>query len=100
MKYFTESAFSGGLYIVLKGERLADLEKKFSTTKNLIIYDNKLKTEISEGDAIFIKTYEKSYIVKVTDTVLSIEKALNAPFEEIVKVNKISYFYPFMKLVL
>ena len=87
-------------YCVSQGETLADIEKKFITTKNLIIKDNKLTNEVSCGDMLYIKSYEKRYIVAVEDTPESISKKLGAPFSEIIKINKITYVYPFMVIVL
>ena len=99
MKNFSFTPINGGYYCVLKGETLSDIENKFITTKNLVIKENFLTRELKEGDVIFITPHSKSYVVKIDDTPESIARALGTPFEEIVRLNKITYVYPFMHLI-
>ena len=72
---------------------------KFSTTKELVIKDNFLETEVSKFDVLYIKTYKKVVTVKVGDTPESVAKALGVSVEEMFRINKINYVYPFMQVV-
>ena len=100
MKNFVESKFKGGFYSVKEGETLIDLEQKFLTSARLIALENNLQRDVVSGEIIYITIYEKAYVVKVLDTIYDVEKALGATFNEIARINKISYVYPFMKLVM
>ena len=100
MKKCVNSVVRGAFYCVLDGETLGDIEAKFITTKNLIIKDNKLTSEVRGGDMLYIKSYERRYLVGVEDTPETIASKLGVPFSEIVKINKITYIYPFMVIVI
>ena len=46
-----------GLYVVEEGDTLKSIANKFKTTKNLIIVDNYLTTDVKKGDYLYIKKY-------------------------------------------
>ncbi len=99
MKKCETKGIGGFFYCVSEGETLADLEGKFLTTKNLIIKENKPTKEVEGGDMLYIKTYSKRYTVTVEDTPFTLEEKLGVPFCEIVKINKITFVYPYMVIV-
>lgn len=88
-----------GVYYCQEGDTLDGLAQKFITTKNLIVKDNFLTSDIKRGDCLYIKIYKKVYTVKVGDTPLSVANALNVSVEEMFKTNKINYIYPYMRVV-
>ena len=92
--------YKQGLYIVQKGDTIKSISRAFSTTERLIIADNFLNSEVSEGDYLFIKIYDNIYEVKVEDTLFDIAKKFNVSEEEILKINKIDYIYPTQKIII
>ncbi len=88
-----------GVYFVEEGDTLDAIAEKFKTTKELIIKDNFLSGEVITGDCLYIKVYKNVYIVKVDDTPNSVAKSLGVSVDEMFKINKINYVYPFMKVV-
>lgn len=89
-----------GLYIVEEGDTLNGIASKFNTTKNLIIIDNHLTTEVIKGDYLYIKKYNRIYTVEPSDSLESISVKFNLTKEEILRVNKIKYVYPTQKIVI
>ena len=88
-----------GAYFCQEGDTLDGLAQKFSTSKNLIVKDNFLTSDIRRGDCLYIKIYKKVYIVKVGDTPETVAKALGVSVDEMFRVNKINYVYPYMRVV-
>lgn len=88
-----------GFYIVEEGETLKSISEKFCTTETLIIVDNNLKNEVNKNDYLYIRSYTCTYVVKVTDSIETLERKFNLTKEEILKLNKVNYIYPFQKLV-
>ena len=89
-----------GLYVVTCGDSLDSISKKFNTTKRLISLDNFLDGEVSEGDVLYIKIYNQVHTVKPNETLEVIEKLYCVSKEEILNVNKTSFIYPYMQLVI
>lgn len=92
--------YNEGLYIVEKGDTLSSIAKKFNTTKNLIIIDNRLIEEVKEGDYLYIKRHKTVYTVEVNDSLEGLENKFNISKEEILRINKIKYIYPTQKIVI
>lgn len=88
-----------GVYSVQKGDTLESLAKAFSTSKEIIVKDNRLSGEISCGDKLYIRRYKKVYVVKVGDTPETVAKNLNLTVDELFRINKINYVYPYMQVV-
>lgn len=88
-----------GVYFVEDGDTLDSIADKFSTTKELIVKENRLENGVNVGDIIYIKSYKTVYTIKVEDTPETVAKALNLSVEEMYRINKINYVYPFMKVV-
>lgn len=89
-----------GLYVVEEGDTLKSIANKFKTTKNLIIIDNYLTTDVKKGDYLYIKKYNRIYTVEPSDSVESISIKFNVKKEEILRVNKINYIYPTQEIVI
>ena len=88
-----------GVYTVQKGDTLESLAKTFSSSKEIIVKDNRLNREICVGDRLYIKRYKKVYVVKVGDTPETVAKNLNLTVDEMFRINKINYVYPYMQVV-
>ena len=88
-----------GIYFYNENDTLDELAVRFSTSKELILKDNNLTEDICAGDALYIKSYNRVYTVGVTDTPESVAKQLNLSIEEMYRLNRINYVYPFMRLV-
>jgi LysM repeat protein len=93
------AVFDGGIYIVEEGDTLASIAKKFSTSKELIVKENFLKSEVRVGDYLLVRRYEKVYTVGIEDTLSSVSKILGASEEELLRINKTDNIYPFMQVV-
>lgn len=91
--------FKEGVYYCLEGDTLSDIAIRFSTSKELIIKDNRLTQDIKVGDALYIRRYKKTYCVKVGDTPETVAKALNLSVDETYELNKTNYLYPFLTVV-
>ena len=68
-------------------------------SKHLIITDNNLMGEVKSGDCLYIKRYKTTLVVGVEDTPSSVAKKLGISVEEMYKINKTNYIYPFMVVV-
>ena len=88
-----------GIYFCSSSDTLDGLANKFSTSKELIVKDNNLSGEISRGDALYVKSYKTVYVVDVADTPESAAKKLNLTVDEMYRLNRVNYIYPFMRLV-
>ena len=88
-----------GIYYVIDGETLDDIALKFNTSKHLIITDNNLTGEVKSGDCLYVKRYKTTLVVGVEDTPYSVAKKLGISVEEMYKINKTNYIYPFMVVV-
>ena len=88
-----------GVYYVEEGDTLDSIAKKFTTSKRLIIIDNNLTSDIEVGDALYVKRYNKVYVVGVVDTPESVANNLGITVEETYKINKTNYVFPFMEVV-
>ncbi len=87
-------------YVCEEGDTLSEIANKFKTTKNLIIKDNYLSSEVKNGTVLFIKKYEIIYEVEPSDNIEKIAEKFNMTSEEILRVNKINYVYPTQKIVI
>lgn len=92
-------ATNNGVYRVERGDTIASVSKKFSTSKELLIKDNSLNGEIEVGDYLVVKSYRTVYTVQVEDTVESVAKKLGVTVDELLRVNKTAVIYPYMQVV-
>ena len=92
--------YNEGVYIVEEGESLTEISNKFSTTEILIISDNCLKCQPLEGEALYIKSYALTYMVKPADTLDSVSQKFNVSKEELLRINRVNYIYPTQKIVI
>lgn len=88
-----------GVYRVQEGDTLDSIALKYSTTKAILVFDNRLIEEVSKGDILFIRSFRKVYTVTVYDTEESVSKKLNTTIEKIYELNKINCIYPYMRIV-
>lgn len=88
-----------GIYTVQQGDTLDGLAIRFSSPKDLIVKDNFLKGEIEVGDRLYIRRYKKVYVVAVGDTPELVARRLNLTVDELFRINKINYVYPYMQVV-
>jgi LysM repeat protein len=91
---------SEGLYIVEKGDTLNSIALKFNTTKNMLILDNHLTEEVKEKDYLYIRRYKTVYSVEACDTLDSLANKFNMTKEEILRINRINYIYPTLKIII
>lgn len=81
-------------YRVKGGDTLLSVSAKFTIPASVIIADNNLKSEIAEGDILYLrKTEGRVYLVKPSDTISEIAKSFNVKEEEILEKNKIPYVF-------
>ena len=101
MNFFSLLIFINGrgVYYCQEGDTLEGIAKKFSTTKNIIVRDNFLTSDIKRGDCLYIKIYKKVYTVQVGDTPFSVANALGISVDDMFRINKINYVYPYMRVV-
>ena len=88
-----------GVYYCQEGDTIASIANRFSTSKELIVKDNYLTCEVKKGDCIYIKRYKKVYTVMVGDTPETVAKKLGISVDEMFRINRINYVYPFMQVV-
>ena len=88
-----------GVYYCIEGDTLKSVANKFSTSEELLIKDNNLVCEIKAGDVIFVKRYKKTYTVNVGDTAEAVANILNLSVDEMYRLNRINYIYPYLTLV-
>lgn len=87
------------VYSVQEGDTLRGIAKRFSTTERLIICDNFLKNPIKTGARLYIKSYEKIYIVTPCDTLEKLALNFGVSVQEILEINKILYIYAGERIV-
>lgn len=79
-------------YRVKNLDTLRSISKKFNIPTTVIIYDNNLTEEISEGDLLYLsRPCGTPYVVGVLDTLDSIESKFCVKREEILDKNKTPY---------
>ena len=91
--------FGEGVYFVDVGDTLYKVALKFNTTQTLLAKDNNLTKEIEVGDVLYVKTYKEIYIVQPTDTLKSLAEKFNTTEDRLLDINKISYIYPYQKII-
>ena len=90
----------GCVYVVEEGDTLSSIAEDFSTTEHLIIQDNFLKNHIKTGDKLYVKSYQKTYVVTPYDTVKSISLKFGVTAEKLLEINKIIYIYVGERIVI
>ena len=78
-------------YIVVKGDNLYDLAKKFNTSIDQIKLLNNLKdNNLSIGQILKVPSNNKTYIVQKGESLYSIAKKFNTTVDELKKKNNLS----------
>ena len=81
-------------YRVAKNDTLLSVSAKFSVPASVIAAENCLKTELLEGDIIFIRNSGgRLYTVKPEDTAASIAQKFGYTEEQLLEKNKIPYVF-------
>ncbi len=81
-------------YRIDKGDTVISVSRAFNVPASLVICDNNLIKEVSEGDLIVIKKREERlYSVGLTDTSKSVAQKFCMSEEEFLKINKVPYIY-------
>ena len=88
------------VYVVEEGDSLRSIAEALSTTEHLIIEDNFLKNQIKTGDKLYVKSYQKTYVVTPYDTLKSIALKFGVTAEKILETNKILYIYVGERIVI
>ena len=79
-------------YRVKTGDDLLSVSAKFSVPAGIIVADNALKKELTEGDVLFLRrSGGKFYTVKPEDTLESVAEKFGVSPENILEKNKIPY---------
>lgn len=88
-------------YRVGTSDTVIGLSVKFNLPPAKIIADNNLKSEIQEGDVLFIeKTGGTVYTVRPFDTFEDLEKRFGISAESIKETNKIDYLFYGLKIII
>ena len=79
-------------YRVKENDTVKSLSLKFKIPSTIIIYQNRLTEEISNGDLLFLtKTNDRIYTVELFDTLEIVAKKFCVSEEEILEKNKTPY---------
>ena len=80
----------GTEYIVIKGDTLSSIAKKFNTTVNELVKMNNIKNPdvIYEGQVLKVSNENTIYVVKKGDTLSSIADKYNTTWEELYNKNR------------
>ena len=89
-----------GAYIVVKGDTLDIIAKKFNTTKNAIKKDNFLEGEVYQGQLLYVKKYDIIHQVSVEETLKDIAEKYGVLPEDILKQNQLEFIYPYARLII
>ena len=82
-------------------DTVVGLSAKFNIPPAKIIADNNLKSEIQEGDVLFIeKTGGVVYTVRPFDTFEDLEKRFGVTAESIKATNKVDYLFYGLKIII
>ena len=88
-------------YRVGKGETLTAISLKFNVPPIAIIKSNAIKSEVSEGDVLFIEQSDgEIYTVKPCDTLDSVAEKFNVPPEKIAEINGVDYLFYGLKIII
>ena len=81
------------LYRVESGDTVYAVANKLKVPVCTLIKLNNLKKEITAGDLLYIESSDKTYRVKLFDTLLSVAKKFNLTENELKEKNGIEYIY-------
>lgn len=82
------------VYRVGKNDTVISISKKLLIPTQSIIYLNCLKTDVEEGDLLYLEKEDYiTYTVKPTDTIESIAKEFGVDADKILSINRVSYVY-------
>ena len=88
-------------YRVVEGDSIAALSLRFNLPQTVIINDNDLSCEISEGDVLFIRAAAgKTYRVQPFDTLKSVAEKFNLSEETLAQVNGVDYVFYGLTLII
>ncbi|MCQ2387417.1 MAG: LysM peptidoglycan-binding domain-containing protein [Clostridia bacterium] len=80
-------------YRVKQNETVSILSKKFNCPQTILIKENNLKCELSEGDIVLIERHEDLYMIEPKDNLQNISEKLNENSEYLLEKNKTPYFF-------
>ena len=87
-------------YRVKKGDTVLKLSDTFSLPPTKIVKLNNLKSEILEGDLLYLETDNRTvYTVSLTDTLNSIATKFNTTPEKILNDNGVPYLFYSLKIL-
>ena len=88
-------------YRVVKGDSIAALSSRFNLPQTVIIKDNNLSREITEGDVVFIRVAAgKTYRVQPFDTLESVAERFNVSAETLAQINGVDYLFYGLTLII
>ncbi len=88
-------------YRVVKGDSIAALSSRFNLPQTVIIKDNNLSREITEGDVVFIRAAAgKTYRVQPFDTLERVAERFNVSAETLAKINGVDYLFYGLTLII
>ena len=91
--------FNCGVYVFEKGDTLRAVAKKFNTTPQVIVCDNNLTYPPKSGQAVYIRRSEVVITLGAEADISTVCRKYGVSEEEIYRINKINYVYPFMRLI-
>lgn len=81
-------------YRVQNGQTIMSISQKLSLPQALLIKENKLREEVSEGDLLYIEVEEdKIYKVKANDTIEGIARKFRVTKEELLAKNGVPFVF-------
>ena len=88
-------------YRVGKGDSVMSLAARFNLPQTVIIRDNNLSRDISEGDVLCIaKTAGEIYFVQPFDTLNSVAEKFNVSTKTLAFINGVDYVFYGLNLII
>ena len=88
-------------YRVVKGDSVAALSSRFNLPATVIVSDNGLSREISEGDMLFIRAGAgKTYRAQPFDTIESVAEKFNVSAKTLAQANGVDYVFYRLTLII
>ena len=87
-------------YRVRSGDTVESIAEKFFTSPSLIIFSNRLMSEIKEGDVLFIPRGKIVYKVRLFDTLETLSAKFGVSEKRILELNRVPYIYVGQNLII
>lgn len=89
------------IYRVEENDTLEKIALKFNCPPSVIIAENNLTEKINFGDLLAINTqFTRLYRISPSDDIDYLTELSGAKTEELLKINRVSYFYPWQLIAL